>query len=83
VIYELRIYRCVSGRMPTLLSRFENETLRIWEKHGIRPLLRGSAISAGQRTTSDKCHLAKSFPLVLLLASELFYCAALQDWQSS
>src|ERR1700686_5371131 len=36
MIYELRIYRCVPGRMPALLSRFENETLRIWEKHGIR-----------------------------------------------
>jgi hypothetical protein len=36
MIYELRIYRCVPGRLPTLLSRFANETLRIWEKHGIR-----------------------------------------------
>ncbi len=36
MIYELRIYRCVPGRMPALLSRFENQTLRIWEKHGIR-----------------------------------------------
>ena len=36
MIYELRIYRCVPGRLPTLLSRFENETLRIWKKHGIR-----------------------------------------------
>src|ERR1700730_1854295 len=35
MIYELRIDRCVPGRMPALLSRFENETLRIWEKHGI------------------------------------------------
>src|ERR1700738_298872 len=35
MIYELRIYRCVPGRHPALLSRFENETLRIWEKHGI------------------------------------------------
>ncbi len=35
MIYELRIYRCVPGRKPALLSRFENETLRIWEKHGI------------------------------------------------
>ncbi len=34
--YEWRIYRCVPGRKPALLSRFENETLRIWEKHGIR-----------------------------------------------
>src|ERR1700720_4367779 len=36
MIYELRIYACVPGRRPALLSRFENETLRIWEKHGIR-----------------------------------------------
>src|SRR5438045_8485407 len=36
MIYELRIYRCLPGRKPALLSRFENETLRIWEKHGIR-----------------------------------------------
>jgi len=36
MIYELRIYRCVPGRKTALLSRFENETLRIWEKHGIR-----------------------------------------------
>jgi hypothetical protein len=36
MIYELRIYRCVPGRKQALLSRFENQTLRIWEKHGIR-----------------------------------------------
>jgi len=36
MIYELRIYRGVPGRKPALLSRFENETLRIWAKHGIR-----------------------------------------------
>ena len=36
MIYELRIYRSVPGRMPALLSRFANQTLRLWEKHGIR-----------------------------------------------
>jgi hypothetical protein len=36
MIYELRMYRCTPGRMPAPLSRFKNETLRIWEKHGIR-----------------------------------------------
>ena len=35
MIYELRIYRCIPGRKAALLARFENETLRIWEKHGI------------------------------------------------
>jgi hypothetical protein len=36
MIYELRTYRCVPGRQSALLSRFKDETLRIWEKHGIR-----------------------------------------------
>jgi hypothetical protein len=36
MIYELRIYRSVPGRLPALVSRFQNHTLRIWERHGIR-----------------------------------------------
>jgi hypothetical protein len=37
MIYEMRIYRCVPGRLPALLKRFETVTLKLWEKHGIRP----------------------------------------------
>lgn len=36
MIYELRIYHAMPGRLPALLSRFQNHTLPIWEKHGIR-----------------------------------------------
>jgi hypothetical protein len=36
MIHELRIYHCVSGRLPVLLKRFETITLQIWERHGIR-----------------------------------------------
>jgi hypothetical protein len=36
MIYELRIYSCIPGRLPALLKRFENATLKIWEKHGIK-----------------------------------------------
>ena len=36
MVYELRVYRCLPGRLPALLSRFENHTLRIWERLGIR-----------------------------------------------
>jgi len=36
MIYELRIYRCTPGRVESLLSRFQNHTFRIWERHGIR-----------------------------------------------
>jgi NIPSNAP len=35
MIYELRVYRAVPGRLPALVSRFQNQTLRIWGKHGI------------------------------------------------
>lgn len=36
MIHELRVYRCVPGRLPALLKRFETTTLKIWERHGIR-----------------------------------------------
>jgi len=36
MIYELRIYRCVPGRVPALLKRFATVTLDLWKKHGIR-----------------------------------------------
>ena len=36
MIYELRVYTCLPGRMPALLKRFEEHTLRIWDRHGIR-----------------------------------------------
>ena len=36
MIYEMRVYHCVSGRLPKLLKRFETTALRIWAKHGIK-----------------------------------------------
>jgi NIPSNAP len=36
MIYELRVYDCVPGKLPDLLKRFDTITLKIWEKHGIR-----------------------------------------------
>jgi hypothetical protein len=36
MIHELRVYRCVPGRLPALLKRFETVTLGLWERHGIR-----------------------------------------------
>ncbi|MGY0573747.1 NIPSNAP family protein [Bradyrhizobium sp. RDM12] len=36
MIYEMRVYRCLPGRLPALLKRFETVTLKLWEKHGIR-----------------------------------------------
>ena len=36
MIYELRVYRCLPGRLPALFKRFESFTLKLWEKHRIR-----------------------------------------------
>jgi hypothetical protein len=36
VIYEMRVYRCLPGRLPALLKRNETVIPRLWEKHGIR-----------------------------------------------
>lgn len=36
MIYEMRIYRCLPGRLPALLKRFETVTLKLWDKHGIK-----------------------------------------------
>ena len=43
MIYEMRVYRCLPGRLPALLKRFEGATLELFARHGIR--------SAGYFTT--------------------------------
>jgi hypothetical protein len=35
MIYELRIYNCVPGRMPDVLARFESAALAFFKKHEI------------------------------------------------
>ncbi|MCC7267675.1 MAG: NIPSNAP family protein [Caulobacteraceae bacterium] len=36
MIYELRVYTAMPGKLPKLVERFERDTLRVWAKHGIR-----------------------------------------------
>ena len=38
MIYELRVYRALPGRMPNLLAQFKDHTLPIFERHGIHPI---------------------------------------------
>jgi hypothetical protein len=35
MLYELRVYHAVPGRLPDLLTRFDTITLPIWQRHGI------------------------------------------------
>ena len=36
MIYEMRVYRAVPGRLPALLNRFQNTTLELWKTRGIK-----------------------------------------------
>ena len=36
MIMEMRVYRCLPGRLPALMKRFDTLTLKLWGKHGIR-----------------------------------------------
>ncbi|WP_373228736.1 NIPSNAP family protein [Cohnella sp.] len=36
MLYELRIYQVIPGRMQALLDRFRDDTIRIFAKHSMR-----------------------------------------------
>jgi hypothetical protein len=36
MILEMRVYRCLPGRLPALLKRFDTVTIKLWQKHGIK-----------------------------------------------
>ena len=36
MLYEMRIYPAMPGRLPDLNKRFDTITLKLWEKHGIK-----------------------------------------------
>ena len=36
MVYELRVYHIVAGRMPAIIKRFGTVTCRLFEKHGIK-----------------------------------------------
>lgn len=36
MVYELRIYHCMPGRLPDLCRRFKQHTLGLWQGHGIQ-----------------------------------------------
>lgn len=39
MVYEFRTYKVAEGRMEELVKRFQLHTLRLFEKHGINPVV--------------------------------------------
>jgi hypothetical protein len=38
MLYELRTYHCMPGKLPAVVARFENATDKLFKKHGIQPV---------------------------------------------
>ena len=36
MLYELRIYHAMPGKLPALMTRFETATVALFQKHGFR-----------------------------------------------
>jgi len=39
LLYELRTYTTVEGRLPALHARFQNHTMKLFEKHGMKNVI--------------------------------------------
>lgn len=38
MLYELRVYEYLPGRLPNINARFANHTIKLFEKHGIKSI---------------------------------------------
>ena len=38
MLYELRVYECLPGRLPNINARFANHTIKLFQKHGIKSI---------------------------------------------
>ena len=38
MIYELRVYHAMPGKLAALVDRFRKTTVHLWERHDIRPV---------------------------------------------
>ena len=57
MLYELRIYHCMPGKLPALLTRFETVTVALFEKHGIQQV--GFWTVAIGESTADLYYILK------------------------
>jgi len=81
MIYELRIYRVMNGRMADLLTRFEHHTVPIMARHGFLQVGFWTTIVGRSNNTSLIClhgsrlHSAKN--------SGMRFCQTLNGWPSA
>jgi hypothetical protein len=57
MLYELRIYHCMPGKLPAVVKRFETVTVALFEKHGIQQV--GFWTVAIGESTADLYYILK------------------------
>ena len=57
MLYELRIYHCLPGKLPAVVTRFETATVALFEKHGINQV--GFWTVAIGESTADLYYILK------------------------
>lgn len=70
-VYELRVYTAAEGRMPALLARFRDHTMRLFEQHGM--------VNVGYWVPADVAKDGDKLYYVLRHASRE---AATKSWES-
>jgi hypothetical protein len=70
-VYELRVYTAAEGRMPALLARFRDHTMKLFEKHGM--------VNVGYWVPADAAKDGDKLYYVLRHASRE---AATKSWES-
>ena len=75
-VYEMRVYHTYDGRFDDILSRFENHTTKLFEKHGIK--------NVGYWTTfeRDSVSFADKFLIQNDGTKALVYIVSFKDMES-
>lgn len=54
MVYELRTYTTLDGRLPALNDRFKNHTMKLFEKHGMTNIVYGTPIDNEGKAIDNK-----------------------------
>src|SRR6266571_7172360 len=52
VVYELRVYHCLEGKLPDLLKRFREHTTKLFEKHGMKNIAYWTPMDEPQKSNT-------------------------------
>jgi NIPSNAP protein len=51
-VYELRVYHAAAGKMPDLLTRFRDHTIKLFEQHGIESVAYWSPLDEPEKANT-------------------------------